>query len=203
VLKHCLRHAVNNLLGSNVLTTTELDREAELMRTTAPARVRGSQRTVPLRYHDRVDGSYTFAAVQQALTRRQYQLRHWSGRPYVDVCSMTEGKFLVCIEYGVRDSDGGPMTHVIGVDCDRRLLLDSQDRGPLPLSETLFLRKTQPNRRYPETRIFRAYHLERRAEQPRGAATAGAPSAIPVAPERALLPFPPGRATDVELSGVS
>ena len=84
----------------------------------------------------------------------------WTGRPYADVCSMTSGKYIFCVEYDAKDSRGDYMTHAIAVDCDRQLLLDSQGRGPLKITREAFRRKTGPNKRYPNTRIFRAFRLE-------------------------------------------
>lgn len=154
VLSQCYKHATNNLLEGPVLSVADLDAAGQQLNDTAMIQARGGERRQG-RWYDKFDGSYSVKAVHNALSSKGYGLARMR-RSQLDpqqLPAVTEGKFLVRIVYGKVDAHGSHMTHVIGVDCDRGLLFDSQGLKPLELSRRNFRAKTGPNSQYPATRI--------------------------------------------------
>jgi hypothetical protein len=169
VLKQCYKHAVNNNLGSEVVTVDDLDAEARVLAARALKPAPGTGDPVRCAWYDVYDGLYSTSVIHNALVKKGYRLVRVGHEDYQRIPDMPAGKFLVAIEYGVKDAQGHWMNHVIAVDCDRRLVLDSQGNKPLALDRATFARKTGPNARYPRTRIARVHRIVR---QPRKASMA-------------------------------
>jgi hypothetical protein len=148
------------LLGGPVLSVADLDAAGQQLNEAAAVQERGGKRR-SCHWYDKFDGSYTVKAVHNALSAHGYGLVRMR-RSQLDpqqLPSMTAGKFLVRIVYGKKDAHGCHMTHVIGIDCDRGLLLDSQGLKPLELTRRNFRAKTGPNSQYPATRIDRVHRI--------------------------------------------
>lgn len=161
VLKQCYKHAVNNVLGREVLTVDDLDAAAMALAARATQLERKTAEPVRCSWHDAFDGLYATSVVYNALNKAGYALVRVKPADYRSLPDLNEGKFLVAVEYGVKDASGAWMNHVIAVDCDRRLVLDSQGNKPLVLNRSTFFRKTGPNERYPLTRIARVHRIVR------------------------------------------
>jgi hypothetical protein len=161
VLKQCYKHATNNLLGGEVLTVDDLDAEARVLGANALKLAPGTSEPARCSWYDVYDGLYSTSVIHNALAKKGYRLVRVRHDDYQRIPDMPAGKFLVAIEYGVQDGQGHWMNHVIAVDCDRRLVLDSQGNKPLALDRATFARKTGPNARYPRTRIARVHRIVR------------------------------------------
>ncbi len=166
VLKQCYKHATNNLLEGEVLTVDDLDAEALALAAKATRLVSGTGEPVRCAWHDVYDGLYSTSVIHNALVKKGYRLVRVDHADYQRIPDLPAGKFLVAVEYGVRDAQGHWMNHVIAVDCDRRLVLDSQGNKPLALDRATFARKTGPNARYPRTRIARVHRVVRLPRKP-------------------------------------
>ncbi len=160
-MRQCFKHGANNLLGAQVLTVDDLDASARELGEKSRQRVRGSGEPMKVTWYDAKEGDYSTKAVQNALVKKGYDMRRFkeAERDPSILPQQTSGKFLVRVIYGARDTAGQWASHVIAVDCDRCLVLDSQVAGPVPLTSRNFRVKTGPNRLYPNTRIDRVYRV--------------------------------------------
>jgi hypothetical protein len=157
VLRHCIKHAVNNLLGRELLTVPYLNGLAQQM-----------SKTKDERLFDEYDGSYTWSVIHSALRKAGYDAHRVKDVPFPLIPSQRSGKFIVVVTYGLDAAEAdakGVGGHAIGVDCDRQLL-DSQDDTPLPLTAAAFAPRTRPNPDFPRTRIAHAYRVLCRAPVP-------------------------------------
>ncbi len=164
MLKHCLLHAINNALGGQVLTVDEIESAARHLGERAWLTVDGRGSRERCAHYDDHDGSFSVLAASNALSKHGIRLERWrGGRPWERILrDETTGQFIVCVEYGRPDANTGEMmSHTIALDFDRRLLLDSQARGPLELTLKNFRRKTGPSPNYPDTQIVKVYRLAR------------------------------------------
>lgn len=161
LLRHCFKNAINNVLGAQVLTVDDLDAAACALEARSRQRARGTGESVKARWHDEKEGNYSTKAVQNALVKKGYDLRRFreAERDPSILPQQTAGKFVVRVLYGARDTAGQWASHMIAIDCDRCLLLDSQAATYLPLTSRNFRAKTGPNARYPQTHIDRVYRV--------------------------------------------
>jgi len=181
VLEHCVKHAINNLMGCAFLDVDELDAIARRLAATVLQYPRGGGEPFLTKWYDACDGAYSIKVAQTALEKRGYTLRRVHDTPYADLATVTSGKFVVCIAYGTRDARGNWMTHAIGLDCDNCRILDSHSKAPIPATVRNYRAKTMPNATYPGTRINRVYRLVQLPTAPaRPVAPASAPASAPV-----------------------
>ena len=161
VLRQCFKHAVNNLLGREVLTVAELDAIAAALAARCPRRVRGEPGLKTVAWHDDLEGDFATQVIHNALAKHGYTMTHFreAERDPALLPVQTSGRFLVRIVYGARDTSGAWATHVIALDADRGLLLDSQSENYLPLTSSNFKRKTAPNASFPGTRVAAVYRV--------------------------------------------
>jgi hypothetical protein len=146
-----------------VLTVDAMDAEARHLSAKAHCTLPGGVGKGTAIHYDDHDGNYSIHAAHAVLKKHRLRLWRWRkgrARTWETVVEEKTGQFIVCIDYAARDvTTGAPMTHVIGIDCDRCLLLDSQGLRPLALTLENLRRKTRPTKEYPGTHITQVYRI--------------------------------------------
>lgn len=117
---NCAKHAVNNLLGYELLTIENLTESANILSS--------ASKTYPVEHCREGHGLWSIDCVHRTLLIHGYILRRWS-KPKTERDLMTESG-LHMVQTPPHPDSVEPISHWIGVDGSRQVILDSFSNYP-------------------------------------------------------------------------